>query len=428
MNPLKHLASGLVCVLLAALAPLRAGTDFAAEATNYRRTLAEKILPYWYDTAIDWTRGGYVLADDAAKGRGVPDEKQIVTQARMIWTFSLAHRKGFSTAQRDYLKAAAHGVKFLRERLRDREEGGYFWSVTLDGLPRDLHKRLYGESFVIYALVEYFRASGERPALDDALKLYQEIQRHTHDAGNKGWNEHFERNWTPLAEGDPNAIVELAGYKSANTHLHLMEALTELYAETKDTAVKQSLEEALDLNQRYFYPNDPTKSAFHFRPGWTRVTGHKSDGLSYGHNVEFAWLMIHAEETLGRRPSWVHFRHHLDHTLRNGTDRARGGVYSKGQFNEPASDTSKVWWVQAEMMAALTEGLRHQPRNAADTVALGKLINFVNSYQADPKTGVWLDTMKADGSPLATGLAHNWKANYHDVRGILKFVEAFEKQ
>jgi hypothetical protein len=32
----------------------------------------------------------------------------------------------------------------------------------------------------------------------------------------------------------------------------------------------------------------------------------------------------------------------------------------------------------------------------------------------------------ADGRPKSTGKAHSWKANYHDVRGLLKFVEAFE--
>jgi hypothetical protein len=39
----------------------------------------------------------------------------------------------------------------------------------------------------------------------------------------------------------------------------------------------------------------------------------------------------------------------------------------------------------------------------------------------------WFDTVTADGGPKSSGLAHNWKANYHDVRGMLKFVEQFER-
>ena len=48
----------------------------------------------------------------------------------------------------------------------------------------------------------------------------------------------------------------------------------------------------------------------------------------------------------------------------------------------------------------------------------------MNKYQADPKDGVWLDTVSADGKPKSSGKAHAWKANYHDVRAIVTFIEA----
>ena len=46
-------------------------------------------------------------------------------------------------------------------------------------------------------------------------------------------------------------------------------------------------------------------------------------------------------------------------------------------------------------------------------------------HQVNPPDAIWLDTVAADGSPKSTAKAHNWKANYHDVRAIVKFVEAF---
>jgi mannose/cellobiose epimerase-like protein (N-acyl-D-glucosamine 2-epimerase family) len=54
-------------------------------------------------------------------------------------------------------------------------------------------------------------------------------------------------------------------------------------------------------------------------------------------------------------------------------------------------------------------------------------LQFIVSFQADPKDGIWLDTVTADGKPKVTAKAHNWKANYHDVRAIVKFVEAFRE-
>jgi cellobiose epimerase len=423
-----QLALLLILVSWIGVFPTRAEAPFAAEARISRQQLQETVLPYWYDTAIDWDRGGYVLCDDARKGKCVPEEKQIVTQARMVWAFSLAHRLGLSVGGRDYLKAAAHGVKFLRERFLDREYGGYFWSVHLDGTPRDLRKRLYGEAFVVYALVEYYRASGDREALKEARALFQVIQERAHDSVHRGWNEHFERNWTPLPAKDPQAIVEVAGYRSANTHLHLMEAFSELFVETRDPAVKAALEESLALNQKYFYPLDPARSAFHFQPDWKPVTDPASAGLSYGHNVEFAWLMVRAEEALGRPPTWPHFHQHVEHALRVGSDSVRGGIYNRGIGNEPATDRDKIWWVQSEMLAALSYGLRNRPEDPRYREALTRLWTWIQQHQTDPKSGIWLDTVTETGAPKASALAHNWKANYHDVRALVIFEQQFRKR
>ena len=121
------------------------------------------------------------------------------------------------------------------------------------------------------------------------------------------------------------------------------------------------------------------------------------------------WPLLHAQTLLatGRYPP------------------AEGVVSNAG--NEPASDQNKIWWVQAEMMAALTDALRYQ-EDAAQRQALDQLIHFVNGYQTDARTGVWLDTVTAEGQPKSTGLAHAWKTNYHDVRALAKFIEFFLPQ
>jgi mannose/cellobiose epimerase-like protein (N-acyl-D-glucosamine 2-epimerase family) len=79
------------------------------------------------------------------------------------------------------------------------------------------------------------------------------------------------------------------------------------------------------------------------------------------------------------------------------------------------------------MMAALTVGLKHQ-ENPAYSEALDKLLPFILTYQANPSDGIWLDTVTAEGRPKVTAKAHNWKANYHDVRAMLMFVEAFGRK
>ena len=406
----------------AAPAPVSPSTNaaLARHAREFRAQLAAKVLPYWYDTGLDAARGGYLLADP-----GPAKEKQLVTQARMIWGFAHAHRKGYSTAGRDYLKAAAGGYRFLIDHFLDRENGGYYWKTDLEGKVASDRKVLYGESFVVYALVEYHRASGDPEALRHAMDLYRVIQKRAHDDKHSGWYEHFTREWKPVLVHDASIEVEVGGLKSANTHLHFMEALAELYADTKDKQVGKSLAEALRLNQRYFYPKVPGRSNFHRKPDWTEVTDPKSAGLSYGHNVEFAWLMVRAEQVLGHKPSWAHFEAHLDHALAHGYDWERGGLFYRGTGDQPASDTSKVWWAEAELIAALSDALAHKP-NPRYASALEKQIEFLLAVQIDPKDGIWADTVAADGKPKSPSKAHSWKANYHDVRGLVKFIEAFD--
>lgn len=422
----------LLFVLAALLIGLFTGPPVAAKdraqyAAEIKNQLTAKIMPYWHDTAIDQKYGGYILSDDAAGKAPPATEKQLVTQSRMIWGFSHAHLEGLSDSRHDYLKAARQGYHFLLDHFTDPAYGGYYWTTDIEGNPLNRRKIVYGQAFVIYGLVEYYRASHEQQALNRALAMYYILQQHAYDYTNGGWIEHFERDWSPMLKPTPEAIVEVAGFKSANTHLHLMEALAELYDATKEPAVGVSLKQALGINSTWFYPKNPAKCAFHRHLDWTTVTDQSSAGLSYGHNVEFAWLMLRAQQVLGERPDWDHFNALVQHALKYGYDHERGGLYSRGFDDQPATDRDKIWWVQAEVLAALTDGLKHQ-ENPAYSEALDKELGFIEKYQANPSDKIWLDTVAADGRPKVTVKGGSWKGNYHDVRAMCKFIDAFGKK
>jgi mannose/cellobiose epimerase-like protein (N-acyl-D-glucosamine 2-epimerase family) len=146
---------------------------------------------------------------------------------------------------------------------------------------------------------------------------------------------------------------------------------------------------------------------------------HHVDYSSYGHSVEEAWLRILAERALGVEPAWERLRRYVDHVLDHGFDHRRGGVYSSQAMRD-----DKVWWVQAEMVAALTDALVHR-YDARCAAALAQLLTFVERHQVDRADGVWLYVVTAHGRRRRPVKADLWKVGYHEVRAAVKLVDAF---
>ena len=418
-------------------------SSFQQSALEWRELLTERMLPYWLDTTVN-SRGGYRVYDPGDRSLGaqlrsvingrstrIQNEnlRGVVSQARLLWVFSHAHILGYSTLQHDYLKAAAHGYSYLTETMFDQQYGGFYWKTDVNHGVIEPRKILYGQSMVIYALVEYHRASGLADPLEYACSLYETVRQRFNDKARGGWIEHCERDFTPLTctgERLPG-MPDIIGYKSGDAHLHWMEALTELYAEVKDASVRDSLIEAIELLCTIFYPANVSACCEYRLPDWKAVAGDEFSGVSHGHMIEFAWLMLHAQQTLGMTGNWDHFETLLRHSLRYGFDHDRGGFYFRGKPDEPACDTTKFWWIQAEGLSALTDAVAHF-NSAEYDEPLSKLLNWIRNYQIRSDDGVWIVSTDAEARPQNLKKAGEWKAAYHEVRAITKFVQTFAQQ
>jgi mannobiose 2-epimerase len=206
-----------------------------------------------------------------------------------------------------------------------------------------------------------------------------------------------------------------------------MEALTELYSEVKDASVRDSLVEAIELLCTRFYPTDVSKSCEYRLRDWNPVANDEFSNLSHGHMIEFAWLLLHAQQALGIPRHWDHFENLLRHSLRYGFDHERGGFYFRGKPHEPASDTTKFWWVQAEGLSALTDAVAHFDSDEYSG-PLTQLVDWILNSQIRSDDAVWIVSTDAGGEPQNIKKAGEWKAAYHEVRAITKFVYTFAAQ
>jgi mannobiose 2-epimerase len=335
-----------------------------------------------------------------------------------------------------YLPIVRHGVDYLSNTLWDKQYGGFYWGLDDRGhispMFADGRKHLYGMSFCLYGLAAAYQATGDPQTLALAQETFRWIDTHAHDARNGGYFELLTREGKvieagtdPVLEQNPPAGFPI-GYKSMNTHIHLLESFTQLYEVWKDDTLRQRLEELLAITRGNVCV-EPGVMNLYFTNEWRAIPDHDS----YGHDVETAYLMIEAAEVLGRPHDAQTERMAkmlVDHALAFGWDETYGGFYGEGTTFGRPENTMKDWWVQVEGLNALL--LMHEKygqQNSHYFKAFQQQWNFIKNRQIDSQFGGLYAGVQRNGSPTDYSKAQIWKAAYHDGRALLNVTERLKR-
>jgi mannobiose 2-epimerase len=395
-----------------------------------------ELLPFWTQRTIDPINGGFITHFDEYGVDTGEDEKSLIAQTRSIFTYSQAYRHGFGGPI--MLEMAKNGVKFLLEKMWDKEHGGFYWMTDRAGNPTNKQKIGYGHSFVIYSLSEYFLASGDPKGLEYAEKVFDLLQKHAVDTNYGGYWEFFAEDWTLMGPGSPGG-----DRKTLDVHMHLMEAFTTLYEASGKSLHRRKLEEVIEiLIHKIMHPETGTgipqfwadwsvapQIKFDVVWGWDRFAdgGQKAsstDNTSYGHNAEFGWLLMHAIKIGGF--DLEKYRTNLEkafyHALNHGIDWEYGGVYVEGSHTGEASDYEKEFWQQAEMLIGMLDAYQ-LTQDERFLEAHKQVHRFVFDKMINRNTGEWWPLMTREGEPIWRHMAHNWKINYHNVRTMILSYE-----
>jgi mannobiose 2-epimerase len=383
------------------------------------RNLDEAVVRFWYPRVIDRAHGGYRIAFEADGTPSADGSKMIVSQARMLWLFARLARADYRVPE--MREAATHGYRFLVDRMWDREHGGYVWEVDESGTRvTDATKVIYGESFALYALSEYYRATGDAGALARATELFQLMDTRAHDATYGGYFEVFGADWSAAPAAKPSPIGGPAGAKLMNTHLHLLESFAAYYRASHSTAARDRLFELIAIQGSAVVRHELTACTDEYQRDWTPILQSTGARVSYGHDIENVWLLADTIETMGQANApWLGlYRRIFDYSHRHGYDAAHGGFFYRGAFGEDASQREKIWWVQAEgLMSALTMfRLTREPQYAQ---LFEGTLAWITEKQTDWKTGEWFAEVHPDGSTAGVK-ADRWKEGYHNGRALIE--------
>lgn len=368
--------------------------------------LAANDWAFWKAHGPDREHGGYHGTLDRKEQPVAPTDKGLIQQARHLWTTSLWYEEKERTPE---VKALSDELyRFFMAHFHDRGAKEFHFKVSRKGEPIETRKVLYADAFAIYALVQYARVYGVREAGDAALECFRAIDIRAHDAKFGGYHQ----------ENDPPWLTQGAA-KETNTHLHLMEAFSALYAYGKDSVVKERLEELVAIFRTKIIQKEGYARK-DFLMDWTPFG---DPVVSYGHDLETAWLLLEAAEALGR-PDDPLIRETAQKLGKSsadwGFDAKLGGYFEEGIPAGAPTKREKIWWIQAEALPALywVHALSYDSRYVE---RLEKTLDFIERYQADSEFGGWYWGITEDGQlgPRGDGKGEEWKAAYHDLRALV---------
>ena len=345
----------------------------------------------------------------------IPDaEKGIILNSRILWSFSAAfnHYKYPS-----FFDLAERTFEYMIKHFLDHQRGGVYWMLDYKGKPTESKKQIYAQAFAIYGLVEFYKASNSKLALDHAIDLYQLIEKHSFDKKLNGYIEALDTDWKPLADVRLSE-KDLNAEKTMNTHLHILEAYTHLYRYWNDKTLHTQLKNLILLMMDKFI-SDKNNFLLFFDKQWNLL----SDEISYGHDIEGSWLLYEAAEVLGDKEIISRARKvaidMVDAAI-DGMDYD-GGMMNEGR-GESVIDTDKHWWPQAEALVGFVNAWQLTGKDKYIMYA-ERVWGFILTKMVDHENGEWFWKVSREGEvDPVEDKAGPWKCPYHNSRALLEIM------
>lgn len=378
--------------------------------------LQNNILQFWITHSRDTEHGGFIGQINQDMTVVAEADKSLVLAARIIWSFAAAYRL---TRKQDYLDMAQYAYKALFDLFEDEEHGGLYWMVDIHGNPVQNKKQVYGQAFAIYALAEYHLATGDEGSLEKAISLFDLLEKHSYDTQYKGYWEALSREWNST-DNLSLSDKDLNEKKSMNTHLHVLEAYTNLYRIWKSPILQSKLTELLEVTLLHIVNHD----SYHFLLFFDEEWNNKSNDISYGHDIEGSWLLYEAAEVLGNEELLKNVKEvalgMAEATLKEGIDKD-GGIWNEG--NEHAiTNANKDWWPQAEAMVGFYNAFQLTDDPRFYEAALHSW-HFIQTHIVDKVYGEWVWGVDPNGKPLPNEPKLSaWKCPYHNSRACIEML------
>ena len=365
---------------------------------SFKSELIKNILPFWLDNAIDEENGGIFTCLDK-EGKIYGTDKSVWFQGRALWAFSKAYN--VIEKKEEYLKAAKAIYEFLLKCVD--VDGRMYFKVTKDG--KELQKRRYyfSETFAVIGCAEYYKATGDKNALNDAEKFF-EVAYECY----KG-----KRALDPKINPENRKAKALSPVMIMLATVQVLRSVEGMWDKYNPYA-QEFLNEILNggyITDRALLELVDADGKFMDIP----------DGrvVNPGHSLEAAWFILTEGLLTDNKDAIEAARKIIDITLPLGIDKKYGGIIAFTDVNgEPPVNLEwdmKLWWPQCEAMIALRLAYLVFKDDKYNKV-YEELKEYCEKYFIDKENGEWYGYLHYDNTPSTTLKGNIFKGPFHIPR------------
>ena len=364
----------------------------------FKHHVLSDILPKWLQHSV--TDEGLFLPhldrEWSPRGDGYGT---LVSQSRLLYNFSMGYEL---TRREEYLSAVESGARFLLEKFRDNDYGGWFWSCNRNGEILDSRKDSYGHAFVIFGLSHAYRTAGNKDFKMAALDAWDVVRKY------------FRDNYGGLRSQTTRDFKEYGNTKSQNPMMHLFEALLALGSLEGMEQIFTEAEKVADFVLTRLVRQEDKMLPEIYTLDWKELPAEQGGRVLIGHAFEWSYLLSSAVERGFPEVYLSHALNFLEYGMRIGYDPVNGGVFAQASPEGKVLSRRREWWDQCEAARALLHFAILRKRDDL-WEPLERTIGFFKKYFIDSDFGGWYQTVEPDGDVVSHDKGNEWKVDYHAV-------------
>lgn len=365
----------------------------------------KNVINFWSTKVIDQKNNGFYGACDFYGKPLKEANKGVVLNARLLWSFAKISNQ---LKTDEYTSIVQRSYKYLQSFFKDADFGGVYWELNFKGIPLNTNKKSIAQAYTLLALSEVYLLNKKEEIKEECLKLYNCIEENFYNKEENFYKNTLTREFKVIEED-----VSL----TLGTHLHIIEAYTNLYKINKSVIVKESIENLLNIIIRKFL-----KSNEYCEIELSKNDDSLTTHISFGHNVEVPCILLEACAII-RTDKYVGF---LKNKLIKYSEEVihlinrTGGVYLFKNIKNNTYVKEYQWWMQTESLIAF-QTLSELTSNKVYSNILEVLWTFIKNHFIDIENGEWYEKLDTNKIPMKENKITMWKSPYHIIRMYIKF-------